>query len=61
MAVIAAITTTALNPQVSAQLILISAGNAVQPVRAGLIPGGGVIGAPKPDALNATRAVGYPF
>lgn len=62
MAVIAAITTTALNPQVAAQIIVISAGNNIQPVRAGLISGGSVIGAPKPSSLQTPpQAVGYPI
>lgn len=56
MAVIAAITTTALDPQVAAQVIPISAGNNVQPIPAPVT----LVAAPEPVALQtAPRATGH--
>lgn len=56
MAVIAALTTTFLDPQVAAQVIPISAGNNIRPTAAGMLSGGQVIGAPKPAALQTPPA-----
>jgi len=56
MAVIPAITTTALSPQVGSQAIATSAVNAVLPVALPLV----LKAAPEPQSVNQKNPAGYP-
>lgn len=61
MATIPALSTTALDPQVGAQLILTSVRNTILPIPAALVVGASVLAAPRPTNVNSPRPVGHPI